>query len=106
MTPMKTIILAFATVALAGGAALAVTTGNYSGHELAASAHVTIDQARAIALKAHPGKITDQELEKESGGSGLRYSFDITNAAKTYEVGVDAQSGAVLENKAEGKNPD
>jgi uncharacterized membrane protein YkoI len=28
--------------------------------------------AYAIVLKARPGRITDEELEKESGGSGLR----------------------------------
>ncbi len=50
-------------------------------------------------MKAHPGKITDEELEKEKGGTGLRYSFDIKRGAVTQEVGVDAQTGKVLENK-------
>ena len=59
---------------------------------------IYLAQARATALKARPGKITDQELEKEGGGSGLRYSFDISSAGKTYEVGVDAKTGKVLEN--------
>src|SRR4051812_9427391 len=71
----------------------------YTGEKLAASAKITIDQARAIALKAHPGMITDEELEKEKGGSGLRYSFDIKSGNVLYEVGVDAQTGKVLENK-------
>ena len=61
---------------------------------------------RAIALKAHPGKITDEELEKEKGGSSLRYSFDIKTATGIQEVGVDAKTGAVLEKAKEGKNPD
>lgn len=78
----------------------------YTGQELASGAKVGIDQARTIALKAIAGRITDQELEKESGGSGLRYSFDIKRGAKTYELGVDAQTGAVPENKAEGPHPD
>jgi peptidase YpeB-like protein len=59
---------------------------------------VTIGQARSIALKAGPGTIKSEELEKEKGGSGLRYSFGIKNGNATYEVGVDAQSGDVLEN--------
>ena len=80
--------------------------GSYSGQELASGAKVTIAQAQATALKVRAGKITDRELEKEAGGSGLRYSFDIKAHGKTYEVGVDAQTGQVLENKAEGKNPD
>ena len=78
----------------------------YTGQKLAGEAKVSIDKARDIALKAHPGKITDEELERESGGSGLRYSFDIKNGSVTQEVGVDAVTGRILENAAEGANPD
>ena len=78
----------------------------YTGEKLAKDAKISIAEARAIALKAHPGKITDEELEKEKGGSGLRYSFDIKTATGVQEVGVDAKTGAVLENAKEGKNPD
>jgi uncharacterized membrane protein YkoI len=73
----------------------------FAGHQYASSAQVTLAQARTIALKARPGQITDQELEKEGGGSGLRYSFDVKSHGKTYEVGVDAKSGKVLENGGE-----
>ncbi|MGF6937261.1 putative membrane protein YkoI [Paraburkholderia sp. UCT70] len=78
----------------------------FTGQEYAKDANISIEQARATALKAQPGKITDEELEKEAGGSGLRYSFDIASKRGTQEVGVDAHTGAVLENKAEGPNPD
>jgi len=78
----------------------------YNGEALAKQAKVTMAEARVIALKAHPGKITDEELEKEAGGSGLRYSFDIKSGKVTQEVGIDAQTGVVLENKTEGANPD
>jgi uncharacterized membrane protein YkoI len=78
----------------------------YTGEELAKDAKVSIGEARAIALKAHPGKITDEELERESGGTGLRYSFDIKSGGSTQEVGVDARTGEVLENAKDGKNPD
>ena len=80
----------------------------YTGEALAKHAKVSIAEARVIALNAHAGKITDEELEKEAGGSGMRYSFDIVEAGKkaTQEVGVDAQTGVVLENKPEGANPD
>ncbi len=96
---------------LASGAALALVMVTipamaYTGQELAKQAKISIGEARVIALKAHPGKITDEELEKEPGGSGLRYSFDIKRGLVTQEVGVDAQTGKVLENKKEGKNPD
>jgi uncharacterized membrane protein YkoI len=78
----------------------------YTGKELAPQAKVTIDQARAIALKAQPGQVADEELEREDGGSGLRYSFDIKTSQGTQEVGVDAASGKVLEDSKEGSNPD
>ena len=78
----------------------------YTGQELAKDAKVSISEARAIALKAHPGLITDEELEREGGGTGLRYSFDIKSGGATQEVGVDARTGQVLENATEGKNPD
>jgi uncharacterized membrane protein YkoI len=78
----------------------------YSGETLAKTAKVAMEQAMDVALKARPGKITDKELEKEKGGSGLRYSFDIRSKGVTYEVGVDAQTGAVLENAREGAHPD
>lgn len=78
----------------------------YTGEKLAKNAKVKIEQAAAIALKARPGKITDKELEREKGGSGLRFSFDIQSKVATYEVGVDAQTGAILENAKEGTKPD
>ncbi len=92
--------LAVIVLAVAGPAAA------YTGRQLAGEARITIEQARAIALKAHPGRITDEELEREGGGSGLRYSFDIKNGKVTHEVGVDAVTGRLLENKPEGPNPD
>jgi uncharacterized membrane protein YkoI len=78
----------------------------YTGHQLARHAKISISEARAIALKAHPGRITDEELELEPGGSGLRYSFDIKRGGVTTRSGVDAQTGRVLENKKEGPHPD
>ena len=84
----------------------AVNTLAYTGQKFAGEAKISIEQARAIALKAHPGKITDEELEQEKGGSGLRYSFDIQHGKFTQEVGVDAKTGKVLENAPEGPNAD
>lgn len=79
----------------------------YQGQQYASQAKVSIAKARTIALKAVPGgKISDEELERETGGSGLRYSFDVKIGGKTHEVGVDAKTGKVLENSVEGANPD
>src|SRR3984893_10832211 len=86
--------------------ALACPALAYTGEKLAKDAKVSIAEALAIALRAHPGKITDEELERETGGTGLRYSFDIKSGSSTQEVGVDATTGRVLENAKEGKNPD
>ena len=94
------------SLALAAPLAHAAAKVGYTGQALAAKAKVTMAEATAIALKARPGKITDKELEKETGGSGLRYSFDIASGGKAYEVGVDAQDGKVLENVKEGAHPD
>ena len=78
----------------------------YTGEKLAKGAKVSIEQARTIALQARAGAITAEELENEKGGSGLRYSFVIKHGGVLYEVGVDAQTGKVLENKKEGRHPD
>jgi uncharacterized membrane protein YkoI len=104
MTKIKYFAKCFAMLGLVS--TVSTSTFAYTGEKLAASAKITIDQARAIALKAHPGTITDEELEKEKGGSGLRYSFDIKTGKMLYEVGVDAETGKVLENKKEGRHPD
>lgn len=104
---MKTIIILSAALAIAAPAAQAFAAATpYSGHELASQAKVQLAQAEAIAATVRPGRITARELEKEAGGSGLRWSFDVRSKGKTFEVGVDAQTGKVLENKAEGSHPD
>jgi uncharacterized membrane protein YkoI len=107
-----TILAAIAVFSFGAGGAKAESTAtsasapNFTGHRYAKSAHVTLAVARDTALKVQPGEITDQELEKEHGGSGLRYSFDIKGSSGTYEVGVDAKTGKVLERSVEGQRPD
>ena len=91
--------LALATV-------LAAQAGVLAASSRKSKATVSMARAKAIALRVQPGTVVASELEKEAGGSGLRYSFDIKVGAKTHEVGVDAKTGAVLENLVEGKNPD
>jgi uncharacterized membrane protein YkoI len=90
-----------ASVAMISGSAM-----GYSGENLATQAKVTMEQATAIARHARPGAVTDRELERERGGSGLRYSFDVKAGGRTFEVGVDAMTGKVLENRPESRNPD
>ncbi|MBI1424143.1 MAG: peptidase M4 [Gammaproteobacteria bacterium] len=95
---MKKIIT---TAGVIGIVAASISAYAYDRAQLAKEAKISIEQAREIALKAFPGKITDEELEKEQGGSGLRYSFDIKQGKTEQEVGVDASTGTVLENVAE-----
>jgi uncharacterized membrane protein YkoI len=105
---MKHIVFAFAAVlltSLTASVSLAAPR-SYSGQELDKNAKITMAKATTIATKGRPGEVTDRELEREGGGSGLRYSFDIKSAGTTYEVGVDAITGKVLENSKEGANPD
>ncbi len=90
------------TLASSTGIALAARPSTtYKGHELASEAKVTMAQARQIAQAARTGRITDEELEHEPGGSGLRYTFDIRKDKVDYEVGVDAATGNILENQQE-----
>jgi uncharacterized membrane protein YkoI len=85
-----------------GVLALALSEASaFTGENLAADATITLAEARDIALKVFPGSIVSEELEKEKGGSGLRYSFDIKNGLVVHEVGVDAKTGKILENSVE-----
>ena len=98
---MNKLITVIATASLA---ALSFGASAASSAALAKHAKVSMTQAREIALKTQQGKIVKEELEKESGGSGLRYSFDISDGKVTHEVGVDAKTGKVLENSIDNGN--
>jgi uncharacterized membrane protein YkoI len=58
-------------------------------------------QARTIALRLAPGKIKEAEYEYERGA--WRWSFDIQMRGHIQEVGIDGQTGKVVENSNEGK---
>jgi uncharacterized membrane protein YkoI len=103
---MQKLTFAVAAAVLVATGAGAAVPKHFAGAELLPMAKITLARARATAVRAHPGVITDQELEKERGGTGLRYSFDIKSKGKTFEVGVDARTGKVLENDAEGPDAD
>ena len=94
------------TVLLFMAATASFADPKFEGAKYAKQAHMSLQEARTIALKTYPGTIIAQELEKEKGGSGLRYSFDIRNGKTTHEVGVDAKDGKVLEDSVEGPHAD
>ncbi len=76
-----------------------MSDSGYVGARLAGDARIDIARARALALGARAGEVTSQMLQRHSGGSGLRFAFDIRSDGVTYEVGVDAADGTVLENQ-------
>jgi len=102
---MKLRYIAYIAAALAvtsvASNALALT-----GEQYLPNAKVPLAQARKLALETYSGKIVSEELEQESGGSGLRYSFVIRHDKARHEVGIDAKTGKVLENSIEGEHPD
>lgn len=61
---------------------------------------ISMAQARAMALRLEPGRIISSEYEKEGGV--WRYSFDIQQRTHVQEIGIDGQTGRVVENKSEG----
>jgi uncharacterized membrane protein YkoI len=88
----KLIILAIAALVPAAAASAAPH---------APPARIGMNRARAIALRAAPGRVISAEYEKEGGG--WRYSFDIQQKGHVQEIGVDANDGRIVENKSEGK---
>jgi len=85
----------FVTVALVIG-----LLGSSASAEAAGASKIGMAHARAIALKVAPGKIVDAEYEKEA--DGWRYSFDIRQRKRIHEIGVDAFTGRIVEDKFEG----
>jgi len=92
---------ALAVFALLLSSAAMAAEVKLTGTRYLSDAKVSPAQAEQIALAAYPGSFVSKELEKESGGSGLRYTYDIRNGKSVHEVGVDARTAAVLENSVE-----
>lgn len=102
MIRKSTVCLAAAAMIGAAVSVPAAFAHPLAGHQYLKEAHVTLQTARATALGTYPGTIVSEELEKERGGSGLRYSFDVRHGSAVHEIGVDARTGAVLENSVDG----
>lgn len=59
-------------------------------------AKISMEEARAIALKRVAGTVVEEELEKEKGR--LQYAFDIRDSSgKVWDVEIDAVTGEVLQ---------
>ena len=100
---MKT---SFPLLTLLAGAALTATTAfaqdKAPDPALLARAKISHADAEKLALQTVPNAtVKESELETEDGG--LRWSFDLKTpgSKKITEVGVDAVTGKVIENKVE-----
>jgi len=56
---------------------------------------ITQAQAQRIATRQAAGKIVKKEYELEDGS--YRYSFDFRQQGRIHEIGVDADTGKVIE---------
>lgn len=60
-------------------------------------AKITLDQAKEIALKKHPGNIVETEFEIEADGRAS-YEFDIKKAdGQEVKIEIDAETGKIAE---------
>jgi len=91
----RSAVVGLAAAALAGSAS---ADTQLKGHELLKHARISPEQARSTALKAHPGQVTDEALERAPNGAGYLYSFTIKGPSGVAQVAVDASSGKVVPN--------
>lgn len=62
-----------------------------------AKAKISLEQAKEIALQAHPGEVVEVEYEIESDGNAS-YEFDIQTATKgEIKLEIDASTGKIVE---------
>ena len=93
MTKFPIIFAACATLAMAGTAQAATHS-----HK----AQLSMAQARTIALRMAPGKVTEAKFERQGGGG--HYAFDIRQGKRIHEIGIAASNGRIVENKYEKLN--
>lgn len=61
-----------------------------------AKAKISLEEAKKIALSAHPGEIVEVEYEIESDGNAS-YEFDIKTKSGEVKLEVDAATGKIIE---------
>jgi uncharacterized membrane protein YkoI len=69
---------------------------NADAIEFKAKAKISLEQAKEIALKAHPGEVVEAEYEIESNGDAS-YEFDIMTDKGEIKLEVNAASGKIVE---------
>lgn len=84
------------------GAAMIIASTQPVAAAHAPKPHISMAHAKAMALHLAPGKVISSEYEKEGGV--WKYSFDIQQKNNVQEIGIDAMTGKVVENKSEGRH--
>ena len=95
---MKLFIRFMGVLALCGLTSEALA---YKGEKLSKAAKIPMEEARTIAVNRYPGDVTEEELKKAHGGSGLIYMFKIKDSVGVQLVSVDAKSGEILKYRME-----
>ena len=95
-------IPALAGVLVIGGVAMA---GN-AGHSFAATPKglLTMEEAKAIAVKSVGGKVTEIELDREK--SGDIYEVEVKSKGVEYDLDIDAKTGKVLRTEKDDNDND
>ncbi len=88
-------IPALAGVLVLGGIAMVGNTGN--SVEAAAKGLLTMEKARAIAVKSVGGNVTGIELDREI--SGDVYEVEVQSKGTEYDLDIDAKTGEILRTK-------
>lgn len=98
MTDIKNIFVpaVLAAVVLTAAAPVQAQTYTYS-RSYVVEDNMPIRDARRIALRVHPGTVTEQRLVRGEYGQDI-YVFHIANHGGRYAVAVDAETGAVIDN--------
>ena len=69
---------------------------NADAIEFKAKAKISLEEAKEIALKAHPGEVVEAEYEIESNGDAS-YEFDVKTDKGEIKLEVDAATGKIVE---------
>jgi len=88
-------IPALAGVVVLGG--VAMTVGAEKSDIGAVEEFLTIEEAKAKAVEAVGGKVTEIEFEREK--SGEKYEIEVKSDGVEYDLDIDAKTGEVLRTK-------
>jgi uncharacterized membrane protein YkoI len=69
---------------------------NGAAPQFQSKAKISLDEAKNIALQAHPGSVVEVEYEIEANGDAS-YEFDILTAQGEVKLEVDAATGKIVE---------